>query len=77
MLKTTPTAGAGTLPKAVDDSIFLTLEAKLTFSQLRQAFTEASILHHLDLKCYIWIKTHASSYAIGDILSQQTPESGP
>ena len=35
MLKTTPTAGAGAPPKAVDDSTFLTPEAKLAFSRLR------------------------------------------
>ena len=76
MLKTTPTAGAGAPPKAVDDSTFLTPEAKLAFSRLRQAFTEASILHHFDPERYIRIETDASGYAIGGILSQLTPESG-
>ena len=32
---------------------FLTPKARLAFSQLRQAFIEALILHHFDLKCYI------------------------
>ena len=55
MLKTTPTTGAGAPPKAVDDSTFLTPEAKLAFSQLRQAFIKALILHHFDPERYIRI----------------------
>ena len=49
---------------------FLTPEARLTFTQLRQAFVEASILHHFDPKSHIWIETDVSGYAIGDVLSQ-------
>ena len=65
MLKTT----AGTPPWAADNSIFMTSEAKLAFLRLRQAFTEAPILHHFDPKRYIRIETDASRYAIGGILS--------
>ena len=78
MLKTTISSPADverTL-KALDNSNFLTSEAKLAFSRLRQAFIEAPILHHFDPKRYIRIETHASGYAIGDILIQLIPESG-
>ena len=76
MLKTTLTAGAEAPPKAVDDPTFLTLEAKLVFLRLRQAFTKVPILHHFDPERYIRMETDASGYAIGGILSQLTPESG-
>ena len=72
MLKTT----AGTPPRAADNSSFLTTEAKLAFLRLRQAFTEAPILHHFDPERYIRIETDASGYAIGGILSQLTAETG-
>ena len=62
--------------KATGNPTFLTLEAKLAFLQLREAFTKALILHHFDPECYIWIETDASGYVIGGILSQLTPESG-
>ena len=70
MLKTTPIAGAEASFKAVDDFAFLTLEAKLAFLRLRQAFTEVHILHHFDPECYIWIKIDSSDYAIDSILSE-------
>ena len=76
MLKTIPTAGAGTLPKAVDDVTFLNPEAKLAFLRLRQAFIKTSVLHHFNPERYIQIEINASGYAIGGILSQLTPESG-
>ena len=72
MLKIT----AGTPPRAIDNSHFLTPETELAFSRLKQAFTDASILHHFDPERYIRIETDAFGYAIGDILSQLTPESG-
>ena len=43
MLKTIPITGARVPPKAVNDSIFLTPEAKLAFSRLRQVFIKAPI----------------------------------
>ena len=49
---------------------FLTLEARLPFTQLRQAFIEALIFDHFDAKRRIWIETDISSYAIGGVLSQ-------
>ena len=51
---------------------YLTPNARQTFTQLRQAFTEASILRHFDPKCHIQIETNASGYAIGGVLSQLT-----
>ena len=48
---------------------FLTPKARLAFTQLKQAFIEAPILHHLDPESQIRIKTDASGYAIGGILS--------
>ena len=32
---------------------YLTLKARLAFTQLRKAFTEALILQHFDLECHI------------------------
>lgn len=48
---------------------FITSEAKLAFTKLRQTFTEAPMLYHFDLKCHIWIKTDALNYTIDGILS--------
>ena len=76
MLKTTPITSAGAPPKTADDSIFLTSEAKLAFSQLGQIFTKALILYHFDPERYIRIETDVSGYAISSILSQINPESG-
>ena len=45
MLKIT---SAGIRPKTAGNSSFLTSEAKLAFFRLKQAFTEAPILHHFD-----------------------------
>ena len=51
---------------------YLTPGAKQAFTQLRQVFTKAPILRHLDSECHIRIKTDASGYAIGGVLSQLT-----
>ena len=72
MLKTT----AGTPPRVANNSCFLISEVKLAFLRLRQAFTKASIFYYFDPERYIWIETDAFGYAIGDILSQPTPETG-
>ena len=48
---------------------FLTPEARLAFTRLRQAFVEAPILHHFDPESHIRIETDASGYAIGGVLS--------
>ena len=51
---------------------YLTPEARLAFTQLRQAFNKAPILRHFDSECHIRIETNASGYAIGGVLSQLT-----
>ena len=56
------------------ESIFLTLDAKEAFNQLRQAFTKAPILRHFDLEYHIQIETNVSGYAIGGVLSQLTSD---
>lgn len=54
----------------VEKASFLTLKAKLVFTQLRQAFTKALIFQHFYSECYIWIETKTSFYAFSNILSQ-------
>ena len=49
---------------------FLTPGAKEAFNCLRLAFIKALILRHFDPECHIRIKTDASSYVIGGMLSQ-------
>ena len=49
---------------------YLTPDVKQAFIQLRQAFNKALIFRHFDQKFHIRIKTNASSYAIGEVLSQ-------
>ena len=48
---------------------FFTLEARLAFTKLRQAFMEASIPHHFDSEYHIQIETDVSGYTISEILS--------
>lgn len=48
---------------------FVTPKAKLAFAKFRQAYSISTISNHFNLKCHIWIKTHALGYAIGGILS--------
>ena len=48
---------------------YLSPNAKQAFIQLKQAFIQAPILRHFDLKCHIQIKTDVSGYAIGRVLS--------
>ena len=61
----------GTAPKA---RLLLTPEARLAFTQLKQALTEAPILEQFDLERHIFIETDAFSYAIGGVLSQLTSD---
>ena len=56
---------------------FFTPKARLAFTQLRQAFVEAPILHHFDPKSHIRIETDASGYAIGGVLSQLSSRARP
>lgn len=48
---------------------FLTLEARLLFIKLKQAFINVPIFHHFDLKYNIWIKTDVLDNVINEILS--------
>ena len=57
--------------------IFFTPNARTTFKHLRLACTKAPILQYFDLEYYIRIKTDASGYAIGGMLSQLTFETRP
>ena len=56
------------------ESGFLTSGAKKAFTELRQTFVKALILHHFDLERHIRVKTDASDYAIGRVLSQQNSD---
>ena len=49
---------------------YLTIEARLAFTKLRKMFFKAPILRHFDPEWHIQIKTDASGYAIGGVLSQ-------
>ena len=48
---------------------FLTLGAKLAFTQLKQAFVKALIFHHFDPERHIRIEIDVSGYAIGGVLT--------
>ena len=54
------------------ESGFLTSRARRAFTELRQVFIKAPILHHFASERYIWVETHSSGYAIGGVLSQLT-----
>ena len=54
------------------ESGFLTPGARKAFTELRQAFIKAPILHHFDPERHIRVETDASGYAIGGVLSQLT-----
>ena len=56
---------------------FITSEARLAFTQLRQAFIKAPIFYHLNPESYIWIETDVSNYAINSILSQLSSRTRP
>ena len=62
-------SGVQTCLGATGKPTFLTLDTRKAFNQLRQAFTEAPIFRHFDLKFHIRIETNASGYAIGGVLS--------
>ena len=57
--------------------MFLTPEARSAFNHLRLAFIKAPILCYFNPKCHIWIKTDASAYAIGGVLSQLASGTSP
>ena len=56
------------------ESGFLTSGVRKAFTELRQAFVKAPILHHFDPKRHIQVETDASGYAIGGVLSQLTSD---
>ena len=56
---------------------FFTLKARLAFTQLRQTFVEASILHHFNPESHIQIEIDASCYVISSILSQLSSKTRP
>ena len=58
--------------KAARGSNYLIPGAKKVFNHLRHAFTQAPILQHFNPQRQIRIKTDASGYAIGGVLSQLT-----
>ena len=56
--------------RATGKANFPTFDVRKGFNHLRLAFIKAPILQYFDLKSHIQIKTDASSYAIGGMLSQ-------
>ena len=60
--------------KTVRSLDFLTPGAKQAFTELKQTFLKAPILHHFDPECHIQIETDASGYAIGGVFSQLTSD---
>ena len=68
--KTSKSKNSSKSKKMVGSLNFLILEAKLAFTELRQAFLKVAILHHFDPKCYIRIETDALVYAIDGVFSQ-------
>ena len=51
-------------------SDFISPKVKLAFTELRQTFFKAPILHHFDPRRHIWIEINASGYTISGVLSQ-------
>ena len=72
--KSTKSKNLSKSKKAVRSSDFLTPGAKLAFTELRQMFVKALILHYFDLECHIRIETDVSGYAIGRVFSQLTSD---
>ena len=62
--------------RGAEEPSFLTLNARHAFTQLKQTFTKALIFRHFDLEQHIQIKTDASGYAIGGVLSLMILKSG-
>ena len=55
--------------KFTKEPIFITTNVKKTFNYLKQAFIKVLILLYLNLKSHFQIKTNASCYVIGEVLS--------
>ena len=60
--------------KTVRSLDFFIPGAKLAFTELRQAFLKAPILHHSDPERHIQIEMNASGYVISRVLSQLTSD---
>jgi mevalonate kinase len=56
--------------KKFDQMFEFTNEARIAFEQLKEVFTETSILLHFDSKRKIRLKIDAFDFAISDIISQ-------
>ena len=54
--------------KTVGSDFFIS-RARLAFTELRQAFVKASILHYFDLERHIQIETNVLGYAISRVFS--------
>ena len=67
-------SGIQTRIGATGKPTILTSGAREVFNQLRQAFSEASILQHFDLKYYIRIEKNVLGYTIREILSKLTSD---
>ena len=71
ILKFVKATSPGTAPEARP---FLTPKARIAFTRLKQAFTEAPIFHHFEPESNIRIETDTSSYIICGMLSQLTSD---
>ena len=72
--KTSKSKKSSKSKKTVGSSNFLTFKARLAFTELRQTFVKAPILHHFDPERHIRVETDTSGYAIGGVLSQLTSD---
>ena len=53
---------------------FFTSDARLAFTELRQAFIKVIILYRFDLECYIRIEMDTLGYEINKVFSQLTSD---
>ena len=58
--------------KKIIGSDFFTFRARLVFTELKQAFVKAPILHHFDLEYFFQVEIDASGYTISKVFSQLT-----
>ena len=56
---------------------FLNPNTRTAFNHLWLAFTRTLILWHFNPKCYIWIETDISDYAISGVLNQLISRTSP
>lgn len=60
--------------KNLEKTSFLTFNTRLSFTQLKKAFTKTWIFQYFDLKYYIQIETNIAYYIIGSISDQSTSD---